>query len=299
MNKQLKPKPLACMFLLSLSLLTGGSAIAQQQEVNIRFDAEINGKAFSCGQTYNNIGTKKSSVTPSDFRMYISEVHLIDEKGNPVEVNLTQDQTWQLDNVALLDFENGTGPCRNGTPPLNQTIRGNIAPGKYTGLQFTMGVPFARNHGDPTVAPAPLSSTAMFWNWQGGYKFLKFDMASHDQNDPKNPTKSSAGVNASGFSVHLGSTLCASAGKTVAPGIECKNPNRVKVTFNQFDPKKNMVIADIGTVLSQSNVDINTPNTPSGCMSFLGDVDCESIMPMFGLPYADRTASTQQFFKVR
>ncbi|PJN92728.1 metallo-mystery pair system four-Cys motif protein, partial [Amaricoccus sp. HAR-UPW-R2A-40] len=45
------------------------------------------------------------------------------------------------------------------------------------GLAFEIGVPFDLNHGDPTLAPAPLDLTAMFWTWRGGYKFLKFEVA--------------------------------------------------------------------------------------------------------------------------
>ena len=57
-------------------------------------------------------------------------------------------------------------------------MSGSAPRASYSGVRFTMGVPFELNHGDPTVAPSPLNITAMFWNWQGGYKFLKADMNS-------------------------------------------------------------------------------------------------------------------------
>lgn len=256
------------------------AGLTQTQDVTIRFDAQINGQAFECGKTYTDIGVTRSTITPNDFRMYVSDVHLINRQGQAVKVDLIQDKTWQLEDIALLDFENAQGPCRNGTPSVNQTIRGSVPVGQYDGLRFTLGVPFARNHGDPTVAPAPLSSTAMFWNWQGGYKFMKFDAST-----PK-------------FSVHLGSTVCSSPSKTT-PAKSCQNPNRPVVNFASFDVNKNIVVADMGRVLTKANVDTNTPGTSPGCMSFLGDADCVPIMPALGLPYMEHPASSQQLFSLR
>ncbi len=147
-------------------------------QVSLNFAAQINGQPFVCGQRYDGVGVTRSSITPSDFRMYVSEVKLLRQDGSAVPVQLTQDGVWQHQNVALLDFENGSGPCRNGTAATNTSVRGQVPAGHYVGVELTVGVPFAQNHQDPTVAPAPLNSTAMFWNWQGGYKFIKFDTTS-------------------------------------------------------------------------------------------------------------------------
>ena len=287
---------------LGASLLAATSisipAYAQTQDISIRFAAQVNGQPFECGKSYPDIGTTRSVITPSDFRLYVSEVHLINRQGQAVKVDLEQDKVWQLEDIALLDFENAQGPCRNGTPALNQTVRGRVPAGQYEGLRFTLGVPFARNHGDPTVVPAPLSSTAMFWNWQGGYKFLKFDTATSGQKATTAPAAPDGGGNASGFSVHLGSTACASASKTTPPSA-CQNPNRVVVNIPSFDVTKNIVVADIAPVLANSNVDINTTGTAPGCMSFLGDADCVPIMAALGLPYMEHKAGQQQFFRVK
>lgn len=278
------------------------TAHAQQQPVEIKFAAHVNGQAFACGQSYKDIGTTKSTITPSDFRFFVSEVELLDAQGRATPVTLTQDKTWQLENVALLDFENASGPCRNGTVPTNTSVRGTVPTGKYTGLRFTLGVPFKLNHVDPTTAPAPLSSTAMFWTWQGGYKFLKVDMASsgaaaaHGHGAAQGAGH--GGGAASGYSVHLGSTMCASPSKTAAP-TACANPNRLTVTFAQFDPSKQTVVADIGAVLTGANVDVNAPGTSPGCMSFLKDADCPPVMTALGLPYETHPAGPQRFFSVK
>jgi hypothetical protein len=148
-------------FALSLSVVgalaacstTAPTGTAGRQSVKLNFAAEVNGQAFACGQQYPAIGTTRSTVTPSDFRYYVSEVQLLTADGKAVPVQLDQDGIWQLENIALLDFENGTGPCRNGTTGREHGRARLGARGRYTGVRFTLGVPFARNHGDPRCRP--------------------------------------------------------------------------------------------------------------------------------------------------
>jgi len=285
----------AAAALLSACANQGAGMAGGTQAVNLAFSAQINGEAFTCGNSYKGVGTTKSTITPSDFRFYVSEVSLINAKGEAVPVQLAQDGVWQLENVALLDFENGAGPCRNGNVAMNTSIRGNVPAGDYRGVQLTLGVPFGRNHGDPTVAPAPLNNTAMFWNWQGGYKFVKFDTASSGQTATSAPADPNGGGSASGFSVHLGSTVCAAPSKTQAPSA-CQNPNRVTVRFDRFDTAKNVVVADMGAVLAGANVDINAKGTSPGCMSFPKDADCPPVMGALGLAYDGIAAAGPQKF---
>ena len=274
------PFALACASLAACTVLPQAKA---PQTVNLQFAGEINGQSFACGQSYANVGTTRSTITPSDFRLYVSEVKLVRKDGSTVPVQLTQDGIWQHQNVALLDFENGTGPCRNGTPPTNTSVRGTVPADDYTGVELTVGVPFALNHQDPTVAPAPLNSTAMFWNWQGGYKFIKFDTSSSGISEQK-----PAGANAAGpvtrYSVHLGSTVCASASRTHAPSA-CQNPNTLTVRLDRFDMQRGQIVVDMGAVLPQANVDVNAQGTSPGCMSFPKDGDCPPVMQALGLAY--------------
>ena len=292
--------PGALLLVACTAAFSAPAVAADQQPVTLRFAAQVNGQPFACGQRYADIGTTRSTITPGDFRLYVSEVALVDETGGAVPVKLAQDGMWQLENVVLLDFEDGSGPCRNGTAGTNTEVRGSVPVGRYTGLRFTLGVPFARNHGDPTTAPAPLNLTAMFWNWQGGYKFVKFDTASSGLSGAH--AKAGAGHGggaASGFSVHLGSTVCASAARTEAPS-SCQNPNRVTVQFERFDAATQTVVADIGAVLADANVDVNAPRTSPGCMSFPNDADCPPVMGALGLGYGGVTApGPQRLFTVR
>ena len=283
----------------STAAFSAPAVVTDPQPVTLRFAAQVNGQPFACGQRYADIGTTRSTTTPSDLRFYVSELALVDEAGRAVPVTLAQDGMWQLENLALLDFEDGSGPCRNGTADTNTEVRGSVPAGRYTGLRFTLGVPFARNHGDPTTAPAPLNLTAMFWNWQGGYKFVKFDTASSGLSGAHAMAGAGHGGGAaSGFSVHLGSTVCASAARTEAPS-SCQNPNRVTVQFERFDAATQTVVADIGAVLADANVDVNAPRTSPGCMSFPNDADCPPVMGALGLAYGGVAApGAQRLFTV-
>lgn len=273
----------------------GTSAADNTQAVALQFAAQINGQEFECGKSYANVGTTKSTITPSDFRFYVSEVSLINAKGDAIPVQLVQDGVWQLENLALLDFENGTGTCRNGTAGTNTTVRGTVPVGDYQGVQVTVGIPFKHNHGDPTVAAAPLNNTAMFWNWQGGYKFVKFDTASAGMKAVTAPADPNGGGNASGFSVHLGSTVCAAPSKTQAPSA-CQNSNRITVKFDKFNATKGLIVADMGAVLANANVDVNAKGTSPGCMSFPKDADCPPVMNALGLAYDGQAATGPQRF---
>ena len=95
--------------------------------------------------------------------------------------------------------------------------------------------------------------TAMFWNWQGGYRFIRAEVAlvSGGVGNPGRETAArlkdrANSMRSSGIPVHLGSTGCASGEPTKAPCEECKHPNRVMVSLPEFDPAKDVVIFDLG-----------------------------------------------------
>ncbi len=277
-------------------LVCAGPALAQE----IHFAAEMAGHPFACGQSYQ-LGTPKRTVMPGDFRFYVSDVALLRADGTAVPFVLADDGRWQGQGVALLDFENGSGPCAaGGSAGTNTALRGTAPAGPYTGLRFTLGLPPALNHQDATLAAPPFNVTAMFWNWQSGTKFLKMDFAvaggmampmaqhgaamSHD--------------GGGGFALHVGSTQCASTGPT-SPGQDCQNPNRLVVTLKGFDPLKGTVVADPAPLLAHSDLAKNAAGTPPGCMSFPGDADCGPIFAALGLPYGTAPAGQQHLFRAR
>lgn len=270
----------------ALAALVATPALADMP-VAIPFAAEIGGKPFSCAETYAGLGRTGAEVKAVDFRLFVSGAALIKADGSLHPITLDQDGQWQLGDLALLDFEDATGACGNGTAGVNTTLRGTVPEGDYTGLALTVGVPFDQNHVDPTLAAAPLNTTAMFWNWQGGYKFVRIDMVPTDK-----------APDMKGWSLHLGSTMCDAASKTEAPKA-CKNENRLALRFDAFDAAKNTVVIDPAKVVAEADLKVNAPETSPGCMSFLKDPDCMTVMAKLGLPYMDVPAGEQALVTVR
>lgn len=271
---------------VALAVTLATPALADMS-VSVPFAAEIGGKAFSCSETYTGLGATSAEAKVTDFRMFVSNAALIKADGSLQPITLDQDGQWQLDGLAMLDLEDATGGCTNGTAGTNTTLRGTVPDGDYTGLSFTVGVPFDQNHIDPTLAASPLNTTAMFWNWQGGYKFVRIDMA---------PTEKEP--DAKGWFLHLGSTMCEAASKTSAPAV-CANSNRIDLRFDGFDMAKNTVVIDPAPVVAEADLKVNAPETSPGCMSFLKDADCMTVMGKLGLAYMDVPAGTQALVTVR
>ncbi|MDM9385285.1 metallo-mystery pair system four-Cys motif protein [Chlorogloeopsis sp. ULAP01] len=266
------------------------------QQVTIKFQAMVGDKPFSCGNSYTGLGKPATTLTLSDSRFYVSDVALIDEKGKLAPLTLNQDGKWQYQNVALLDFENKTGACANGTVETRDIVVGSVPPGNYKGLQFTLGVPFNLNHEDATVASSPLNLTSLWWNWRGGYKFMRIDLQPN--------SAISAGMKhqdkheSVGFPIHLGSTGCESVGDNQKPS-SCSHPNTAKVILGNFIPNKNVVIADLKALVADTNLTGNQTNTAPGCMSEPTDTDCSGIMANIGLPFNGKFSPGQTFFKVK
>lgn len=312
-------------FLLASAIAFSSYNITQAQsetkEVAINFAAYVGNQKFVCGKSYPGVGTEESTITPTDFRFYVSNVALIDQDGNAVPLKLAQDGKWQYQNTALLDFENGKSACDNGTAEINTTVVGTIPEGNYQSLQFTLGVPKNLNHKDAAIAPSPLNLTSMWWNWQGGYKFLRVDLetedtitnvgdntnsqVTHSQTSSTNTHQGHNGeqtsahsetINSNAYLIHLGSTGCSDSSQSDL--FDCANPNRAKIVMEDFDPEDNLVIADLGELLAQSDLTSNQVNTPNGCMSSPEDGDCMPIMQNLNLSSNSKGESAQYFFFV-
>lgn len=270
----------------ALALLSVAPARAAEP-VTLRFQPLLGGQPFACGHAPAALGAAATPVQVSDFRLYLHDVALLAADGRAVPVAL-EETPWQHRGVALLDFEDGTGPCANaGNRPVNAALRGTAPAGDYVGLRFTLGVPEALNHADATLAPSPLNLTAMFWNWQNGYRFLKLDLVAAGE--------APAAHGRGGFALHLGSTQCAAEAPT-RPGRDCRNPNRLVVELRGFDPRREAVVVDPAPVLAGADLSRNTPNTPPGCMSFPNDPECRALLPALGLPYDGLPAGAQRLF---
>ena len=252
--------------------------------ITLPFKAKVGALDFACGQTYT-LGTTSTQYQPKDFRLYVHDVSLTDHDGNLLPVTLTDDGTWQGQGVALLDFEDASGLCSNGTAATNTVLKGTVAASEhYHALHFKLGVPFALNHVDATAAQPPRNTTALFWNWMGGYKFLRAD-----GNTTGLPT---------GHNLHLGSTACV-AGSTPNSVDHCDNPNVLQVDLD-FDLDSSTVVVDLGALLADSDLDTNMTGSSPGCMSAPTDDDCAPIFKNLGLSFGTMAGdmAQQKLFRV-
>lgn len=256
---------------------SGGQGGSGPQAVMIAFEGKVGDKAFDCKASYPGLGTASTEATFSDFRFYVHDVRLHKKDGGDVPVTLEQDKLWQVDNVALLDFEDKTGACANGTTETNTMVMGKVEAGTYDGVSFRLGVPFELNHGDAATAPSPLNLTALFWSWNSGYKFLRADAMPMGAD--------------TAFNVHMGSTGCTADadGKVTA----CAQPNVAEIELTGFDPTKSKVVVDLASLLAGNDISKDGGGAP-GCMSGLDDPECGPIFTRLGIDPKDASTHPDQ-----
>lgn len=254
------------------------------ETLTIPFRAVVGTEPFQCGRVYTGLGSQMSRWNPLDFRFYVHDLRLV-TPGGEVPLTVVDEEIWQRDGAALLDFEDRTGQCSNGTAPTNTSVRVRLPAGASatgaTGLRFTLGLPFAINHRNASTSPSPFNLTSMWWNWQGGYKFLRVDGRIEDA--------MGAPVVAS-WNIHLGSTGC--DGNAMGNVTTCTQPNRVAVSLEGFNPARSVVLADLAALVQ--GADLSRSQMPAaGCMSGADDPDCPPIFTALGL----RGAGAQQLFR--
>jgi hypothetical protein len=125
--------------------------------ITFRINANWDGENLELGEVYEDVLGHRLFV--ENFKTYLSEFKMKRNGGADTLLNL----------VYLADFA-GTNSFRVTVPP-----------GDYSDLKFNLGVPEAYNKDtDPSVYANdhPLSVTGsegMFWEWNVGYIFTKFD----------------------------------------------------------------------------------------------------------------------------
>jgi uncharacterized repeat protein (TIGR04052 family) len=240
-------------------------------EVSLRFDAVVDGAPVACTSFPGLGGVETISI--GDFRLYLSQIALLDPSGTAWPVTLAQDGLWQHEDVVLLDYEDASGSCVSyGTVETNDTVTGTVdSQGPFVGLRFDLGLPFSLNHADVTTAPSPLNLTSMFWGWQSGYKFVGIDLLTGD----------------SAWFVHIGSTGCVSADPLSPPEVECALPNRARIRLEGGDPTTTAVQLDLARLLAGADLLSDAEGSPPGCMSFAMDAaECAPVFTNLGLDFA-------------
>jgi len=251
----------------------------QSRAVELRFAGVVGASPFTCGSTYEGVGSPAATIAATDFRLYVHDVALI---GGGTRYPLTLDQNqWQLDEVALLDFEDASGACM-GTAEMNTTITGTIPAGvSVDAVEFTLGLPTAKNHLDSASSPSPLNLAAMFWSWTSGYKYMKVDVVEQTNGLP--------------FFFHLGAAMCS---EDDAAGYSCLWKHLVTPRIEGFDVDADSLVVDLGAIFAGS--DLTAPNEMMtdpvpGCMSGLMDPQCPAPFSALGLTIgSDVTAPGNQ-----
>lgn len=253
----------------------------------IQFAPMVGDQPFSCASTYENVGMTPTKVTPMDFRMYIHGLKLVRKGGEKVPLELREDEKWQHEGVALLDFEDNTHECKTGSPETRLIVEGDApAHDDYDGLEFTLGVPTELNHIDAATAVAPMNIPGMWWDWLGGYRWTRIEVTS-DQNPV--------------YYFHLGAMGCTG---TPVTGIHCDHNNESGISVQNFDVKKSKVIVDIAALFKDNDLNRQpdmVTDTLAGCMSFAPDDECPAMFKNIGLAFdsEDHTPTSQTVFRAQ
>lgn len=304
--------------LLAAVAAEAGAASATQ-DVTVNFDVKYAGNSVRCGDsiTLDNtqlwdpatdtlLETPVARTTPGslvDLRFYVSNVLLWDADGNAVPLMMTENAN-QSQNLALMDFGYNTDtlPAITCTAAYNTAITGKVAPGTYTGISMTFGVPIHAydlqtklNHVNTAdvAAPAPLQLSAMSWSWQYGRKFIKAEF------HPDSNVIERVGANtANRWNVHIGSTGCAGDPTVAGTETACTNPNRLSQMFDTFDTATQTVVLDVGALFQHADMEFDGGGAV-GCMSGGTDPECVPIFAALGLSQEDGLPTgTQTVFSV-
>jgi uncharacterized repeat protein (TIGR04052 family) len=242
---------------------TGGRAIT------LTFSAAVGTQPLDCTSTYSD-AIAGFNFALNDLRFFVSEISLIDAVGELYPLTLDEGTEWQSDGIALLDFEDGTGSCSNATAGTRTTITGSVAPGDYTGVAFTLGVPQTLNHVNPVEQTGPLANVALHWSWMMGYKHFQLE----------------GSLDESGLVLlHLGSKGCMGIPPT---DFACSISNRPRVELTGADPTSTAIVLDLAELLADSTPVDNEvfcmAEQSSACAGLLGalGLDMASGTPISG-----------------
>ncbi|SFF19340.1 MbnP family copper-binding protein [Paracidovorax wautersii] len=252
---------------------------AGPRSVAITFAAQAGSQAVKCGTPITGLGTGRVSADLHDLRFYVSNVALLNDKGEAVPVTL-EASDWQNQDVALIDLEDGTGACADaGTAAMNLQVKGTVPAGSYQGLKLTVGVPARLNHTDYAVAAKPMDVQALAWSWQAGRKFAQIEV--NPAGGVARPAPAAAGKT---FYVHLGSTGC-TGNPVTGETVSCARPDRMDFSLPGFDPARQKVVLDLAALYAGTDLNTDQGGAP-GCMSGATDPECAPIFKVLQLDLA-------------
>jgi len=220
----------------------------------------------------NPIQCGGAEIALTDLRFYVSEVELLNSNGEAQKLALHKEIPWQQSDLALIDLENGQGSCSNGTSEIYAYLVGSLPPGEYSGLRFTVGVPFEINHLDPLQADAPLDDPAMHWHWRSGYKFLRAGVRSTTDD----------------FWIHVGSAGCEGTVRNISA---CRFPNRITVELDDFSPGDDAIAVNLKELLDGTDL---TDGVLSDCSSGPPETACNAPFAALGIDFETGKMTARQ-----
>jgi uncharacterized repeat protein (TIGR04052 family) len=258
----------------------------EMKDVELKFEARVGDKLAACGEVYAGLGKNNRSASLADMRWYVYDVKLIDKRGNAVKVELTDDELVQWQNVALLDFEDGSEACENGSSSTNDVVRGKVPAGDYTGVSFGIGMTPEQSHGNPAEQKSPLTIQALSWSWRLGHKFLRIDLE----------LEKAAGEVNGGFEIHLGATGCSGQQNSYS----CTHENTPVIELDAFNAERDKIVFDLKQLVADVELQGATePGPLAGCTSEPDDPECEPLLTNLGVDVnTGKPADTQTVFSV-
>ena len=252
------------------------SSTTTPTNVTIDFAAVAGTQSIACDTVLTGLGLNEESATISDFRFYIHDIALTRDDGSSESISL-EDNAWQSDGVALLDFQNKADSCSGDDKETRTTVTGTVSNGtSITGISFTLGIPETLNHQDQSSASTPLNIISLFWSWNSGYKFLRADVTLTDGiTRPSDDTFSG-----SSFNIHLGSTGC-TGDATQGDVVTCTNANRKQVSLDNFVIDESTVTLDYAALIANNTLSVDEGERPDACRVLL-ILSVEVSSPVWG-----------------
>lgn len=229
---------LLMLVVLATAALAGCSA-ADTTTVEIRFVLKSDRRSTNAGNSaippQAQALSAGNDILMRHAQFYVHGVELLDKQGRRHPLKLTKQAPWQNRQVALIDLVQDADGQRHatlhGTLQLPDTLQ-------YSGIRFSVGVPFELNHANPLAAEAPLNRSELFWAWQTGHKFLRVDLVEAGQE----------------WSFHLGSTGCSSASALRSPATPCAQPNVIHVELKGANPLRQPIALRLDEVIASMHV---------------------------------------------
>ena len=242
------PLLLSCLWLQGCSPATDDKGLTLSEHdavgVQLSFQPAFGEQELKCD---SEIQMSSRSWRIEQLALFMSNVEIQSDQNKTWQPVSLLPSPWQTKDVGLLWFD--TQCASNSTSNAQLNLDLDAEQWQPIGsLRFELAVPFELNHLNPLTQPSPLNLPDMFWSWRMGYKFIRLDMTTTDEQAPK------------AWSYHLGSVGCESASTLRPPQQTCAKPNRFTIEV-PIDKNARAFRIDLGQLLT--GVDIGTL---SGCM---------------------------------